>query len=87
MSWRYAWASGACGSWPSGHVAASRDEVPARPVVSQHALDTGAAGGIFRTRRPGRLVQAGATLVICQDPFGDSDQPVTAHTEGLIIGQ
>ena len=65
------------------------DEVPARPVVSQRTHWIRAPqGGIFRaTRRPGELVQAGATLGHLADPFGDSDQPVTAHTEGLIIGR
>lgn len=64
-------------------------EPASEPVVSRSSAWTRAPlGGLLRTyKTSGSEVAAGDVLGVISDPFGVSEQEVTANTAGLIIGR
>ena len=59
------------------------------PLVSEESTWVRSPGsGVLRViRGGGAVVRAGDVLGMLSDPFGESEEPVTAHESGIIIGR
>lgn len=66
-----------------------QDEAPTDPVISRSSVWVRAPeGGIFRARaKLGAQVSIGDQLGIIASPFGDSEFPIEAPTDGILIGR